>query len=155
MTTRTPALAAAVIPSHTPSRMLAPRAAYTTAAGDVQVLINNAGISTGTPLITGDLTSIRRAMETNFYGPPMTIRAFAPILGANVGGAIINVVSALSWFTAPGAGAYAAHPPTQSSGGRQEVSVGNAVGAPRRVLTLGLQIGEHVEDCSRAAHGRR
>lgn len=78
------------------------------AAGDVQVLINNAGISTGTSLITGDLLSIGREMETNFYGPLLTTRAFAPILGANGGGAILNVVSALSWFTVPGVGAYSA-----------------------------------------------
>jgi len=78
------------------------------AAGDVQVLINNAGISTGTALVTGDEASIRREMDTNFYGPLLMTRAFAPILRANGGGAVLNVVSALSWFTAPGAGAYAA-----------------------------------------------
>jgi NAD(P)-dependent dehydrogenase (short-subunit alcohol dehydrogenase family) len=78
------------------------------AAGDVQILINNAGISTGTSLLTGDLANIGREMETNFYGPLLTTRAFAPILGANGGGAILNVVSALSWFTVPGAGAYSA-----------------------------------------------
>lgn len=78
------------------------------AAGDVQVLINNAGISTGTSLVTGDLVNIGREMETNFFGPLLTTRAFAPILGANGGGAILNVVSALSWFTVPGAGAYSA-----------------------------------------------
>ncbi|WP_028473173.1 SDR family oxidoreductase [Nocardioides alkalitolerans] len=78
------------------------------AAGDVQVLINNAGISTGTALVTGDEATIRREMDTNFYGPLLMTRAFAPILRANGGGAILNVVSALSWFTAPGAGAYAA-----------------------------------------------
>ncbi len=78
------------------------------AAGDVQVLINNAGISTGTSLVTGDEATIRREMDTNFYGPLLTTRAFAPILAANGGGAILNVVSALSWFTMPGAGAYAA-----------------------------------------------
>ncbi|MDP9830226.1 SDR family oxidoreductase [Kineosporia succinea] len=78
------------------------------AAGDVQVLINNAGISTGTSLVTGDEASIRREMDTNFYGPLLLTRAFAPILRANGGGAVLNVVSALSWFTAPGAGAYAA-----------------------------------------------
>jgi NAD(P)-dependent dehydrogenase (short-subunit alcohol dehydrogenase family) len=77
-------------------------------AGDVQVLINNAGISTGTSLITGDLTRIEREMATNFFGPLLMTRAFAPILGANGGGAILNVVSALSWFTVPGAGAYSA-----------------------------------------------
>jgi NAD(P)-dependent dehydrogenase (short-subunit alcohol dehydrogenase family) len=78
------------------------------AAGDVQVLINNAGISTGTALVTGDEATIRREMDTNYYGPLLMTRAFAPILGANGGGAILNVVSALSWFTTPTSGAYAA-----------------------------------------------
>lgn len=78
------------------------------AAGDVQVLINNAGISTGTSLISGDVADIRREMDTNFFGPLLMTQAFAPILKANGGGAILNVVSALSWFTVPGAGAYAA-----------------------------------------------
>lgn len=83
-------------------------AAAAAAAGDVQLLINNAGISTGTSLVTGEEAEIRREMETNFYGPLRLTRAFAPILGANGGGAIVNVVSALSWFTLPGVGAYAA-----------------------------------------------
>jgi NAD(P)-dependent dehydrogenase (short-subunit alcohol dehydrogenase family) len=83
-------------------------AAAAATAGDVQVLVNNAGISTGTPLVSGDEATIRREMDTNFYGPLLMTRAFAPILAANGGGAILNVVSALSWFTAPGAGAYAA-----------------------------------------------
>jgi NAD(P)-dependent dehydrogenase (short-subunit alcohol dehydrogenase family) len=77
-------------------------------ASDVQVLINNAGISTGTSLVTGDEETIRREMNTNFYGPLLMTRAFAPVLGSNGGGAIVNVISALSWFTAPSAGAYAA-----------------------------------------------
>jgi NAD(P)-dependent dehydrogenase (short-subunit alcohol dehydrogenase family) len=77
-------------------------------ASDVQVLINNAGISTGTSLVTGDEATIRREMDTNFYGPLFMTRAFAPILASNGGGAILNVISALSWFTAPAAGAYAA-----------------------------------------------
>lgn len=83
-------------------------AAAAAAAADVQVLVNNAGISTGTPLVAGDEAMIRREMDTNFYGPLLMTRAFAPVLAANGGGAILNVVSALSWFTAPGAGAYAA-----------------------------------------------
>lgn len=78
------------------------------AAGDVQVLVNNAGISTGTSVISGDVADIRREMDTNFFGPLLMTQAFAPILKANGGGAILNVVSALSWFTVPGAGAYAA-----------------------------------------------
>lgn len=83
-------------------------AAAAAAAGDVQLLVNNAGISTGTALVTGDEAAIRREMDTNFFGPLLTTRAFAPILAANGGGAILNVVSALSWFTVPGGGAYAA-----------------------------------------------
>jgi NAD(P)-dependent dehydrogenase (short-subunit alcohol dehydrogenase family) len=78
------------------------------AAGDVQVLINNAGISTSSSLISGDLAEIKREMDTNFYGPLLMTRAFVPILKSNGRGAILNVVSALSWFTVPGAGAYAA-----------------------------------------------
>jgi NAD(P)-dependent dehydrogenase (short-subunit alcohol dehydrogenase family) len=78
------------------------------AATDVQVLINNAGISTGTPLVAGDEASIRREMDTNFYGPLRMTRAFAPILRSNGGGAVLNVISALSWFSTPSAGAYAA-----------------------------------------------
>ena len=78
------------------------------AAGDVQVLINNAGISTGTSVVTGDVAGIRREMDTNFFGPLLMTQAFAPVLKANGGGAIVNVASALSWFTMPGAGAYAA-----------------------------------------------
>jgi NAD(P)-dependent dehydrogenase (short-subunit alcohol dehydrogenase family) len=78
------------------------------AAGDVQVLINNAGISTGTSVVSGDVADVRREMDTNFFGPLLMTRAFAPILKANGGGAVLNVVSALSWFTLPGEGAYAA-----------------------------------------------
>jgi NAD(P)-dependent dehydrogenase (short-subunit alcohol dehydrogenase family) len=83
-------------------------AAVAAQAGDVDLLINNAGISTGHDLIRGDLTEIRRELDTHFYGTLSMIRAFAPILGANGGGGILNVLSALSWATYPGAGAYAA-----------------------------------------------
>jgi NAD(P)-dependent dehydrogenase (short-subunit alcohol dehydrogenase family) len=78
------------------------------AAGDVSLLVNNAGISTGTSLVTGDESAIRREMETNFYGPLRMTRAFAPVLRDHGGGAVVNVLSALSWFTVPGGGAYAA-----------------------------------------------
>lgn len=77
-------------------------------ASDVQVLINNAGISTGTSVISGAVADIRREMDTNFFGPLLMTQAFAPVLKANGGGAVLNVVSALSWFTVPGVGAYAA-----------------------------------------------
>jgi NAD(P)-dependent dehydrogenase (short-subunit alcohol dehydrogenase family) len=75
-------------------------------ATDVTLLINNAGISTGTPLVTGEFDAIRRELDTHFWGTLDVIREFAPVLAANGGGAISNVLSALSWFQAPGAGAY-------------------------------------------------
>jgi NAD(P)-dependent dehydrogenase (short-subunit alcohol dehydrogenase family) len=77
-------------------------------AQDVTLLINNAGISTGASLVTGDLADIRREMDTHFWGTLDVIREFAPVLGRNGGGAVVNVLSALSWFAAPGSGAYAA-----------------------------------------------
>lgn len=78
-------------------------AAAAAAAPDVTILINNAGISTGANLITGDLDAIRREMDTHFYGTLAVIRAFAPQLAD---GAILNVLSAISWLGFDGAGGY-------------------------------------------------
>lgn len=75
---------------------------------DVDLLVNNAGIATGEPLVTGDLAEIRREFETNVFGPLALTRAFATGLGAKGGGAVLNVLSAATWFAAPGATAYAA-----------------------------------------------
>jgi NAD(P)-dependent dehydrogenase (short-subunit alcohol dehydrogenase family) len=83
-------------------------AAAAARARDVTLLVNNAGISTGAALVTGDIRELHREMGTNLWGPLAMIRAFAPILSANGGGAIVNVLSALSWFAAPGSGGYAA-----------------------------------------------
>ncbi|MDJ0395029.1 SDR family oxidoreductase [Rhodococcus sp. G-MC3] len=78
------------------------------AASDVTLLVNNAGISTGASLVTGDLVEIRREMDTHFWGTLGVIREFAPVLAASGGGAIVNVLSALSWFATPTSGAYSA-----------------------------------------------
>lgn len=77
-------------------------------ARDVTLLVNNAGIATHTNLVTGDLDTIRQEMETHYYGTLNVVRAFAPVLAAGGGGAILNVLSALSWFSYDGANAYAA-----------------------------------------------
>lgn len=50
----------------------------------------------------------RQEMETNFVGPLAMSRAFAPLLAANGGGAIINVPSVLSWINIPGTATYSA-----------------------------------------------
>ncbi|WP_277209155.1 SDR family oxidoreductase [Isoptericola croceus] len=77
-------------------------------AQDVTLLVNNAGIATGASLVTGDRAEVRREMDTHFWGTLDMIRAFHPVLATNGGGAIVNILSALSWFVAPGTGSYAA-----------------------------------------------
>lgn len=77
-------------------------------ASDVDVLINNAADTAGGNLVTGDLDAIRSTMDSNYYGTLAVIRAFAPILARNGGGAILNVLSAVAWTTVDGNTAYAA-----------------------------------------------
>ncbi|MFE2456152.1 SDR family oxidoreductase [[Kitasatospora] papulosa] len=78
------------------------------AASDATLLINNAGISTGATLMRGDVAEVRREMETNFFGLLTATRAFAPVIEGNGGGAVLNVLSALSWFHPAALGSYAA-----------------------------------------------
>jgi NAD(P)-dependent dehydrogenase (short-subunit alcohol dehydrogenase family) len=77
-------------------------------ASDITLLINNAGISTHVGLINGDIADIRLEMETHFFGSLDVARAFAPVLTANGGGAILNVLSVLSWVHYPAYGGYSA-----------------------------------------------
>ncbi|GAB3140190.1 SDR family oxidoreductase [Microbispora hainanensis] len=78
-------------------------------APDVDLLINNAGVSTGSPALTGALDDIRLEMETHYFGTLAMAREFAPILGRNGGGAILNVLSVLSWVAvSPRVAAYSA-----------------------------------------------
>ncbi|WNV88413.1 SDR family oxidoreductase [Umezawaea sp. Da 62-37] len=77
-------------------------------ASGVSLLINNAGSSTGASVTGGPLDDIRLEMETHYFGTLAVTRAFAPQLAEQGGGAVLNVLSVLSWFTAPGVSAYAA-----------------------------------------------
>lgn len=72
-------------------------AAAAKTASDATILINNAGIATFENLVGGTEDAIRREMETNFFGTLNMVRAFAPMLGANGGGAMLNILSVLSW----------------------------------------------------------
>jgi len=82
-------------------------AAAARAAGDVTVLINNAGIAaTGGFLAENSIESAQRHLETNLYGPIRLTQAFAPILARNGGGAILNVLSIASWINGPLLGNY-------------------------------------------------
>ena len=80
------------------------------ACGDVTLLINNAGISRGGLLLgpADAFDAARAEFETNFFGMWSVARAFAPVLKANGGGAMVNVLSALSWLSLPSSQTYSA-----------------------------------------------
>jgi NAD(P)-dependent dehydrogenase (short-subunit alcohol dehydrogenase family) len=81
-------------------------AALAAQAGDVTILINNAGATGPSGLLTSDIDEVRAVFDTNVFGALRVVQALAPVLGANGGGALVNIHSALSW--AAGAGAYGA-----------------------------------------------
>jgi NAD(P)-dependent dehydrogenase (short-subunit alcohol dehydrogenase family) len=69
-------------------------AAAAKACSDVTVVINNAGLHGRDRLVFAENPDIaRQEMEVNYFGTLNMIRAFAPVLAANDGGAIVNVLS--------------------------------------------------------------
>ena len=84
-------------------------AAATRAAGNVNLLVNNAGIARpGGFLADRAVDAAREQFEVNFVGPLRMARAFAPVLAKNGGGAIINVLSVASWMNGSGLATYGA-----------------------------------------------
>lgn len=84
-------------------------AAAVAACPDVTLLVNNSGISRGSSFLGADAMAAARAeFETNFFGPWAMAQAFAPVLQANGGGAVLNVLSVLSWLTIPAVATYSA-----------------------------------------------
>jgi NAD(P)-dependent dehydrogenase (short-subunit alcohol dehydrogenase family) len=76
---------------------------------DVNLLINNAGISPRSGFLSPNAVEVARSeMETNYFGPLALSLAFAPVLGKNGGGAIVNLLSVLSWVAVPRSGTYSA-----------------------------------------------
>ncbi|MFB7190282.1 SDR family oxidoreductase [Streptomyces sp. NPDC056178] len=74
---------------------------------DTTLLINNAGILRGDSLLASDtLDGARAELETNLFGTLAMCRDFAPVLGRNGGGALVNMLSVLSWHTLPRIGSY-------------------------------------------------
>jgi len=68
---------------------------------DVDLLINNAGIAPAGDSIAGPEDELRRIFETNFFGTLRVANAFAPVLGGNGGGTLLNVLSAAAWINVP------------------------------------------------------
>jgi NAD(P)-dependent dehydrogenase (short-subunit alcohol dehydrogenase family) len=76
---------------------------------DVSIVVNNAGIGRASSSLAPDAIDAAQAeMETNFFGPLRVARAFAPILRNNGGGALVNVLSVLSFISMPQVATYSA-----------------------------------------------
>ena len=78
-------------------------------ASDVQLVINNAGIAQPGGFLAPDSEEVaRRIFETNFFAMLRMSKAFAPILKANGGGGLLNVLSVASWVNGGELAAYSA-----------------------------------------------
>jgi NAD(P)-dependent dehydrogenase (short-subunit alcohol dehydrogenase family) len=69
--------------------------------GDVQVVVNNAGVLHVSVPLSASLETARVELETNYLSLVSMTQAFAPVLERNGGGAFINVLSVFSWIATP------------------------------------------------------
>lgn len=76
---------------------------------EVTLLINNAVEARQSPIIgAGALEAARAQMETNYFGTLAMCQAFAPVLARNGGGALVNMLSIVSFFNRPSIGSFCA-----------------------------------------------
>jgi NAD(P)-dependent dehydrogenase (short-subunit alcohol dehydrogenase family) len=114
-------------------------AAAAKAASDVTILINNAGIAGATQdLFTADVEAeMHRFFETNFYGMVRTTNAFVDHLPSDGRGAIVNVLSDVTWRILPILTSYSA---TKAAAWSYTNNV-RAVLKPKNIQVLGLHVG--------------
>lgn len=67
-------------------------------APDVNVLINNAGFFYPDTIMSAEMKNVRQHFETNVFGPLQIVHVMAPVLKANAGGVLINIVSVGAWL---------------------------------------------------------
>jgi NAD(P)-dependent dehydrogenase (short-subunit alcohol dehydrogenase family) len=77
------------------------------AAGDVNLLINNAGVATAAGAADTSVDMIRETMETNFFGLVHVTNAFLPTLREHRG-AIVNILTIVALASSPILAAYTA-----------------------------------------------
>jgi NAD(P)-dependent dehydrogenase (short-subunit alcohol dehydrogenase family) len=83
-------------------------AAAAARADDVTLLVNNAGSMAFADPLAGDLADIEADWRTNYLGPVVVTRAFAPVLERNGGGAVVNVLSLIAFAPVPMLSGYSA-----------------------------------------------
>lgn len=116
--------------------------------GDVQLVINNAGVAAPSLPLDIDLEQARWEFDVNYYGTLAVAKAFAPVLARNGGGALVNMLSAVSWIALPHLANYSATKAAAwslTNGLRQQLRaqntlvVGVHVGYVDTDLTAGLE----------------
>jgi NAD(P)-dependent dehydrogenase (short-subunit alcohol dehydrogenase family) len=75
-------------------------------AKDVDVVINNAGVLSSYGVLASQATDLQKDIDTNFFGLLNLARAFAPVLGARKGSALVSILSVASLANMPALGGY-------------------------------------------------
>ncbi len=114
-------------------------------AGDVTILVNNAGIAaTVVDALDDAVEDLSREMfEVNYYGVLRVTKAFAPVLGRSPESAVVNVLSIASWRPAPVLTPYAI---SKSAAWGYTNHVRLAL-KPQNTAVLGLHVGFVDTDC--------
>jgi NAD(P)-dependent dehydrogenase (short-subunit alcohol dehydrogenase family) len=82
--------------------------AQASAAGPIDVLVNNAGFEVAGPVEHLSDASLQRQFDTNVLGVTRMVRAVAPAMRARGEGLIVNLSSVAGHISAPFTGAYSA-----------------------------------------------
>jgi NAD(P)-dependent dehydrogenase (short-subunit alcohol dehydrogenase family) len=76
---------------------------------DVSLLVNNAGVMRASTFLGApDLDAAQDEMAVNYFGTLRMCRAFAPVLAASGGGALVNMLSVTSFYNNPFDASYGA-----------------------------------------------
>jgi NAD(P)-dependent dehydrogenase (short-subunit alcohol dehydrogenase family) len=111
--------------------------------GQIDVLVNNAGIGAQGPVEEVAIDVFRRIMETNFFGGLRCIKAVVPGMRERRSGCIINITSVASRLGASPQGPYAASKWALEGRCRTE-----AVRCSRRYRRAGLDHDAHDHDAT-------
>ncbi|GMA23457.1 short-chain dehydrogenase [Luteimicrobium album] len=71
-------------------------------AADVTVVVNNAGVGGARSLLSSTVEEVEDVFATNVFGALRVAKQFAPVLARNGGGALVDVLSVLSWLALSG-----------------------------------------------------